>query len=565
MKQLAVFLKDYKKECIIGPAFKLLEACFELFIPLLVALIIDVGIKNNDIGYIINMCLILVALAVVGMICSFTAQYFAAKAAVGFSSKLRHALMKKIQSFGFKEIDSLTTATLITRMTSDVNQVQNGINLNLRLLLRSPFVVAGSVIMAFTISFQIGLIFLIVVPVLCLLVFGMMLLTMPKYKKVQSNLDEVTKSSRENLSGVRVLRAFCREDEEVTGFKNKTNNLYNTQVHVARFSALLNPLTFIVINLGIIFLIYNGAIEVDGGILTQGQVIALYNYMGQILVELIKTADFIVATTKAVACAKRIVTVLQTNPSQNKGNKKQTINGEVEFKNVSLKYYEDSDEALSNISFKAEKGQIIGVLGSTGSGKSSLVNLIPRFYDCTNGSVLIDGVDVKHLENITEQIAVVPQKAVLFKGSIKSNLEWGKENATEEEMQTALNTAQANSLAKDGTERTVDQGGRNFSGGEKQRLTIARALMKNSNILILDDSSSALDYATDANLRKSIANLPNRPTTFIVSQRASSVLNADLILVLDDGRLVGSNTHEKLLEVCEEYQKIYYAQFPQSN
>lgn len=566
MKKLLVYLKGYEKECIIGPAFKLLEACFELFVPLVIASIVDVGIKNNDIGYIYKMCAILISLALVGLVCSITAQYFAAKAAVGFSSKLRHSLMEKIQSFSYKDIDTLGTSTMITRMTSDVNQVQNGLNLILRLLLRSPFVVIGSAVMAFTINFSVAMIFVIIIPILSLLVFGIMSITMPMHKKVQENLDGVTKISRENLNGMRVLRAFCREHDEIETFNNQTNKLHKMQIYVGRISALMNPLTFIAINTAVIALIWTGALKVDGGILTQGQVIALYNYMGQILVELIKTADFIVATAKAGACATRVVSILNIEPAQKNGTKNISSNTSVEFKNVGLRYYEGSDEAISNISFKANKGETIGVLGGTGAGKTSLVNLIPKFYDCTSGEVLINGENIKELNEIElrEQIAVVPQKSVAFKGTVRSNLLWGKSDANDDEVYVALEKAQAKEFVddKEGLDTTVEQGGKNFSGGQKQRLAIARALVRNPAILILDDSASALDYATDAKLRKSIKELENNPITFIISQRASSVKYADLILVLEDGQLVGKGNHEDLIDTCNEYSKIYYSQFP---
>lgn len=566
MKKVLSYLKEYKKECILGPLFKLLEASFELIVPLIVASVVDVGIKNQDVPYVIRMCVYLLLLAGVGLICSLTAQWFAAKAATGFSTKLRHDLFKHIKSFGYKEIDNLGTATMITRMTSDVNQVQNGVNLALRLLLRSPFVVLGAMFMAFTIDTKAALVFVVVIPVLCLIVFGIMLWTMPMYKKVQSHLDGVTKSCRENLSGVRVIRAFCREKEEVETFESNTDRLTIVQKHVGRISALTNPITFISVNAGVVALLWIGAIKVDEGVLTQGQVLALYNYMSQILVEFVKTADLIVSMTKAAACANRINSVFDMKPSQADGAKQITeATQSVEFKNVSLRYYKDSDPALERLSFKVKKGDIVGVIGGTGSGKTSLISLIPRFYDATTGEVLINGVNINDcsMEEIRDKIAIVPQKSVLFAGTIRSNMQWGKAEATDAEIDKALELAQAKTFIyeKEGLDTKVSQSGKNFSGGQRQRLAIARALVKSPEILILDDSASALDYETDAKLRHAIKTMQNPPTTFISSQRAVSVINADLIIVLDDGKVVGQGTHSELIENCETYCDIYYSQF----
>ncbi|MFI3324538.1 MAG: ABC transporter ATP-binding protein [Clostridia bacterium] len=566
MKKVLSYLKTYKKECILGPLFKLLEASFELVVPLIIASVVDIGISNQDVPYVIRMSIYLLVLAIVGLTCSLTAQWFAAKAATGFSAKLRHDLFKHIKSLGYKEIDNLGTATMITRMTSDVNQVQNGVNLALRLLLRSPFVVIGAMVMAFTIDVKSALVFAVLIPVLCLVVFGLMLWTMPIYKKVQSNLDNVTKSCRENLSGVRVIRAFCREKEEIDNFKKDTSLLTSMQKYVAKISALLNPVTFISVNIAIIALLWTGAIKVDEGALTQGQVLALYNYMCQILVELIKTADLIVSMTKAGACANRINSVFELEPSQKDGTfgeiqEIQTI----EFKNVDLKYYKNSDPAIENVSFKVRKGQTIGVIGGTGSGKTSLISLIPRFYDATTGKISFNDININDytIENLRDKIAIVPQKSVLFAGTIESNLLWGKNDATIQQMNTALDLAQAKDFVyeKDGLKTVVSQGGRNFSGGQRQRLAIARALVKSPEILILDDSASALDYETDSKLRKAIKNMENPPITFIASQRAVSVINSDLILVLYDGKVVGQGTHSELINTCETYQEIYYSQF----
>ncbi len=567
MKSLLRYMKGYGKQCVLGPLFKLLEASFELMIPLVVAAIVDTGIARGDTGYIIKMCLIMVLLGVVGLVSAITAQYFAAKAAVGFAARLRYAVMEHILGLDYTAIDRLGSSTMITRMTVDINQVQNGVNLTLRLLLRSPFVVFGAMIMAFTIDVKAALTFVALIPVLCLVVFGIMLITMPLYKKVQSRLDGVTSATRQNLAGVRVLRAFCKEEEEVADFEEKTDALKRWQVIAGRISGLMNPLTFVIVNLAIIVLMHTGALKVQGGVLTQGLVIALYNYMSQILVELVKMANLIISMTKAAACASRVANLLEEKPSIQPGKEAKTLRGEVSFENVSMAYAGAAAESLEGISFAAKPGQTVGIIGGTGSGKSTLVNLIPRFYDATSGAVRIDGVDVKEYDTqaLREQIAIVPQKAVLFQGSIRDNLRWGKQGATDQELWQALELAQAKDVVlskQAGLDEPVLQGGSNFSGGQRQRLTIARALVSKSPILILDDSASALDYATDAKLRMAIRSMENPPTTFIVSQRAASVRYADMILVLEDGELVGKGTHDELLEKCYVYQEIYYSQFP---
>ena len=569
MKKLLVYLKDYRKESIFGPLFKLLEALFELFVPLVVAAIIDTGIANNDYGYIVRMCLLLVALGVIGLVCSITAQFFAAKAAVGFSTKLRHALFAHIQSLSHSEIDTLGTSTLITRMTSDVNQVQSGANLVLRLFLRSPFVVFGAMIMAFTIDVKSALVFAVAIPVLAVIVFGIMLITMPLYKKAQRALDGVLTKTRENITGARVLRAFCMEERETEEFTEKNEGLVHIQKFVGKISALMNPLTYAVINAAVIVLIWQGALRVDSGALTQGQVVALYNYMSQILVELIKLANLIISLTKTLACANRISDVMDIKNSLENGSAKEGIDGApaVEFCSAALRYKGSAEPALSNVTFKAMRGETIGIIGGTGSGKTSLVNLIPRFYDTDSGCVKVNGVNVREydIDSLRRKIGVVPQKAVLFKGTIASNLRWGSEDASERDMESAVGTAQASEVVNgkdNGYDAYVAQGGSNFSGGQRQRLTIARALVKDPEILILDDSASALDFATDANLRKAIRELPSNPTVFVVSQRTASVMNADRIIVLDDGEPVGIGTHEELLDSCEVYSEIYYSQFP---
>lgn len=567
LKKLFVYLKGYIKECILGPLFKLLEALFELFVPLVVASIIDKGITAGDQSYVIRMCLLLVVLALIGLTCSITAQYFAAKAAIGFSTRMRHALLKHIQSLSFADLDKLGTSTLITRMTGDINQVQSGINLGLRLLLRSPFIVFGSMIMAFTIDSHIALIFAGVILVLLVIVFGIMLLSMPMYRKVQGNLDGITSTTRENLNGVRVIRAFCLEEEEKIKFSEKNNQLTASQEKVGKLSALLNPVTYTVINIALILLIRSGAIRVDSGILTQGQVIALYNYMGQILVELIKMANLIISLTKAAACGSRISSVMEVQNSQKDGTQSPVRgNGMISFRNVTLRYQDTGDAVLEDLNFEILPGQTVGVIGGTGSGKSSLISLIPRYYDTSEGSVCLDGIDVNdyHLDSLRSRIVVVPQKALLFKGTIRSNLLWGNPDATDTQLRNALEIAQASDILSSkalGLDEPVEQDGRNFSGGQKQRLTIARALVRNPEILILDDSASALDFATDAALRKAIRQRSGSMTTIIVSQRTSSVRYADQILVLDDGKLVGAGTHDELLQSCPIYKEIHQSQY----
>lgn len=564
MKKLLVYLKDYIKESILGPLFKLLEALFELFVPLVIAAIIDTGIENGDTGYIIKMCLVLVLLGFVGLAFSITAQYFAAKASVGFVSKIRHVLFGHIQSLSYSELDQIGTSTLITRMTSDMNQVQNGMNLALRLLLRSPFVVFGAMIMAFTIDVPSAMIFVYVTIVLLIVVFGIMLGSIPLYKKVQQKLDAVMTVTRENLTGVRVIRAFCKEDEETDDFINKNNELTASQKFVGKISALMNPVTYVIINLAIIWLIHTGAVRVEAGILTQGAVVALYNYMSQILVELIKLANLIINITKSIACGNRIQAVLDIKPDLESGNSS-CNEGSVEFDHVNLRYKNAGADSLSDITFTAAKGETIGIIGGTGSGKSSLVNLIPRFYDAASGEVKVGGVNVKDMdvEQLREKIGVVPQKAVLFHGTIRENMQWGVTNASDDEIMEAIEAAQGLDVikAKGGLDCEIEQGGKNLSGGQRQRLTIARALVKKPEILILDDSASALDFATDAALRKSLRELDYHPTVFIVSQRTSSIQHADRIIVLDDGAAVGIGTHDELIKSCSVYQEIYNSQF----
>lgn len=564
MKKLLVYLKDYIKESILGPLFKLLEALFELFVPLVIAAIIDTGIENGDTGYIIKMCLVLVLLGFVGLAFSITAQYFAAKASVGFVSKIRHVLFGHIQSLSYSELDQIGTSTLITRMTSDMNQVQNGMNLALRLLLRSPFVVFGAMIMAFTIDIPSAMIFVYVTIVLLIVVFGIMLGSIPLYKKVQQKLDAVMTVTRENLTGVRVIRAFCKEDEETDDFINKNNELTASQKFVGKISALMNPVTYVIINLAIIWLIHTGAVRVEAGILTQGAVVALYNYMSQILVELIKLANLIINITKSIACGNRIQAVLDIKPDLESGSSS-CNEGSVEFDHVNLRYKNAGADSLSDITFTAAKGETIGIIGGTGSGKSSLVNLIPRFYDAASGEVKVGGVNVKDMdvEQLREKIGVVPQKAVLFHGTIRENMQWGVTNASDDEIMEAIEAAQGLDVikAKGGLDCEIEQGGKNLSGGQRQRLTIARALVKKPEILILDDSASALDFATDAALRKSLRELDYHPTVFIVSQRTSSIQHADRIIVLDDGAAVGIGTHDELMKSCSVYQEIYNSQF----
>lgn len=569
MKKLLVYLKSYRKECILSPLFKFLEASFELFVPLVIAAIIDNGIANKDSSYITRMCLLLVVLGIIGLAAAVTAQYFAAKASVGFAKKLRHALFGHIQKLSYTEIDTLGTSTMITRMTSDVNQVQSGVNLTLRLLLRSPLVVFGAMIMAFTINAKAALIFVATIPILSAVVFGIMLICIPLYKKVQSALDKVLASTRENLTGVRVIRAFGTEQNEIEKFTDSNESLTQIQKFTGRISALLNPLTYVIINLAIIILIRVGAVQVYDGIITQGMVIALYNYMSQILVELIKLANLIINITKSAACANRISAVLDIEPSlASPDGKASHVQSEyaVEFKNASLRYKNNSEPSLADIDFNVKKGETVGIIGSTGSGKSSLVNMIPRFYDVENGEVMVNGTNVKEypIEDLRNKIGIVPQKAVLFKGTVRENMRWGNNNASDDEIMDALETAQARAVveSKDGgLNYMIEQGGKNLSGGQKQRLTIARALVRKPEILILDDSASALDFATDAALRKAIREIDNSPTVFIVSQRTSSIQYADKIIVLDDGHIVGIGTHGELLNTCEVYREIYNSQF----
>lgn len=579
MKKLLIYLKDYKKETILGPLFKLLEASFELIVPLVVAAIIDVGIGNGDKNYILKMCGVMVLLGVVGLASSITAQYFAAKAATGFATKLRHSLFQHIQSLSFSEIDRMGTSTMITRMTSDINQLQSGVNMVLRLFLRSPFIVFGAMIMAFTIDVKAALVFVVTIPLLSLVVFGIMAVSIPLYRKVQSALDRILSLTRENLTGVRVIRAFGKEASEITEFYDRNEDFTLMQMRVGRISALMNPVTYIIINLGIIVLVWVGAIRVNQGDITQGEVVALYNYMSQILVELIKLANLIVTITKALACAGRIENVLEMESSIQVGTHtgqkvskaanavESSKNAEkVEFDHVGMAYQGAGAEALSDISFTVKKGETIGIIGGTGSGKTSLVHLIPRFYDVSRGRVLVDGKDVKDysLKELRQKVGIVMQKSVLFHGTIRENICWGKEDATEQEIWEALEIAQAKEIVNnkpEGLETMVSQGAKNLSGGQKQRLSIARALVKKPEILILDDSASALDYATDARLRKAVAGLKNSMTVFIVSQRASSIMHADKIIVLDDGNIAGIGTHEQLKENCEVYQEIYFSQY----
>ena len=573
MKYLLEHLKHYKKESILAPLFKMLEALFDLFVPIVVADIINVGIGNQDNVYIMQRCGILVLLALVGIGCSFTAQFFAARASVGCAARLRHSLFAHIQKLGYSEIDTIGTSTLITRMTSDINQVQNGINMVLRLFLRSPFIVFGAMIMAFTIDVKIALVFLAAIPVLSVIIFGIMKITSPLYKKIQGRLDGVLGITRENLTGVRVIRAFGKEESEVERFEKNNNQLTSMQLHVGHISALMNPLTYVVVNLAIIAILKMGATSINSGVLLSGDVVALVNYMSQILVELVKLANLIVLLSKAMASLHRVQDVLDTEPSMKfvenavQANENNAYGNEaVGFENVSLTYAGAGEESLTNISFSAKKGQTIGVIGGTGSGKSSLVNLIPRFYDATAGQVRVMGKPVKEWgrEELRSSVSVVMQKAQLFTGTIRSNLLWGNTEATDEELWKALELAQAAEFvhAKPrGLDEVVEQGGRNFSGGQKQRLTIARALVKQPDILILDDSASALDFATDAALRKALATLPDYITVFIVSQRTSSLKHADRILVLDDGQIADQGTHEELLERCDVYREIYESQF----
>ena len=569
----------FKRESVLGPLFKLLEATFELIVPLVMAAIIDTGVATGDKSYIMKMCMVLVLLAVIGLTCSVTAQYFAAKAAVGFATKLRHALFAHIESLSFTEMDTVGTATLITRMTSDVNQVQNGVNLVLRLFLRSPFIVFGAMVMAFTIDVKAALVFVVTIPLLSIIVFGIMLISIPLYKKVQSALDKVLGITRENLTGSRVIRAFNKEDDEKVHFNENNDLLTRAQIYVGKISALMNPLTYVIINGAIVVLVWTGAVRVDNGYITQGEVVALINYMSQILVELVKLANLIININKSIACGNRIQSIFEMQPSITDGSgqkvdKVQTDTADrseeaeyvVEFSHVGLTYAGAGDESLTDIDFKVKKGETIGIIGGTGSGKSSVVNLIPRFYDVTSGFIKVDGKDVKDypLEELRGKIGTVLQKAVLFHGTIRENLKWGNPDATEEDLNRAITVAQAKEFVDNKEGRLdfeIEQGGKNLSGGQRQRLTIARAVVKKPEILILDDSASALDFATDAALRKAIREMEGETTVFIVSQRAASIQHADRIVVLDDGKIVGLGTSEELLESCEVYQEIYNSQF----
>ena len=568
MKKLLKYITEYKKECVLGPAFKLLEACFDLTVPMVMAWMIDRGITQGNVSVIWQMGGVLLLLAAVGLTCSITAQYFAAKAAVGFASKLRHAVFAHIEELSFTEMDELGTSTMITRMTSDINQVQSGVNMALRLFLRSPFIVFGAAIMAFSIDVQAAIIFAIVIPLLAVVVFGIMLWTMPLYKKVQGHLDRLLGVTRQNLSGVRVIRAFNKEEHEKEIFAEENDALTQMQLFVGKISALMNPVTYIMINVALVVLIWQGGVRIQIGTLSQGQIVALINYMSQILVELVKLANTIILTTKCVACGNRVESLLEMESSIKDGSL--TVGAgkpaKVEFQDVTLTYKGAGEPSLEHISFTAQPGQTIGIIGGTGSGKSSLVHLIPRFYDTTEGNVLINGTNVKELdlEQLRHSVGIVMQKAVLFQGTIRENIQWGKFNASDEEIKEALELAQAAEFVykkEEGLDYEIEQGGRNLSGGQRQRLTIARALVRKPEILILDDSASALDFATDAKLRKALETLKEISTIFIVSQRTSSIQQADSIIVLDDGEVTGVGTHEELLETCEVYQEIYETQF----
>lgn len=573
MRKLLVYLKNYKKETVLAPLFKLLEASFELFVPLVMASIIDNGIGKNDKNHIIYMGLILVGLGIVGLVCSLTAQYFSAKAAVGFSTELKHSLFKHIQGLSFAEVDKLGTSTLITRLTSDVNQLQNGVNMVLRLFLRSPFIVFGAIIMAFTVDSKAAIVFAIIIPLLSIVVFTIMGVTIPMFKKVQAGLDSILLKTRENLTGARVIRAFCKEDEETESFKESNQFLTNIQKKTARISGLMNPLTYIIVNGGIAALLYVGAIRVDTGVISQGELVALINYMSQILVELVKLASLIILVTKAIASGNRVQAIFEYEnslvevPETIKDEKYNEYKDyELVFDNVSLKYSSNGEEALSNISFSARKGDTIGIIGGTGAGKSSLVNMIPRFYDASSGEIYVSGINVKNYrkDELRKKIGIVLQKSVLFKGTIRENILWGNPDATEDDINEAIRIAQAKDVVekKDGKlDEIIEQGGTNLSGGQKQRLAIARAMVRKPEILILDDSASALDFATDAALRKEIKNVEFIPTVLIVSQRAASIMHADKIIVLDDGEVVGMGTHDELLHSCEVYKEIYSSQF----
>ena len=565
MKKLLQYLKPYVKESILGPLFKLLEASFELLVPLVVAAVIDTGLRNGNTSAIWKYCGVLVLLGLIGMVCSITAQFFSAKAAVGFATRIRHALFAHIQTLSFGTLDKIGTSTLITRLTSDVNQVQAGVNLTLRLLLRSPFVVFGAMVMAFTIDVPSALIFAVTIPVLCVIVFGIMLISMPLYKKVQARLDKVLGATRESLTGSRFIRAFRMEETAGETFDERNESLTTLQRYVGRISALMNPITYIIINLAVIVLIHTGAVRVETGIITQGALVALYNYMSQILVELVKMANMIINLTKAAACAKRIADVLDTEPGQTFPETDPVENSAcaVQFRHVSLRYGGAGEDSLTDIDFTVPAGSTVGIIGGTGSGKTSLVNLIPRFYDATDGEVLVNGVPVQAYpaETLRSKIGVVPQKALLFHGTIRENLLWGNPSASDDDLLEAASLAQAGDIVeKKGLDHRIEQEGRNLSGGQRQRLTIARALVRKPEILILDDSASALDLATDAALRRAIGQIPYHPTVFIVSQRTSSIQHADQILVLDDGELVGRGTHTELLETCEIYREIHQTQ-----
>ena len=572
MKKLLKYITEYRKECILGPLFKLLEACFDLTVPLVMSWLIDRGISQNDVPYIWKMGGLLLILAAIGLTCSITAQYFAAKAAVGFATKLRHAVFKHIESLSFTEMDEAGTSMMITRMTSDINQVQSGTNLALRLFLRSPFIVFGAAVMAFTIDVKAALVFAVVIPLLALVVFGIMLITMPMYQKVQEHLDRLLGVTRQNLSGVRVIRAFNKEQAERESFGRENDLLTRMQLFVGRISALMNPVTYIMINGALVALIWTGAVRIDMGTLKQGQIVALINYMSQILVELVKMANTIIMSTKCVACGNRIQALLEVESSLEDGSQSFEENGQevtparVEFDHVSLTYKGAGGESLEDITFTAEPGKTIGIIGGTGSGKSSLVHMIPRFYDATEGSVRINGQDVKsyRMDDLRQHIGIVMQKAVLFHGTIRENIRWGAPEATDEQINEALELAQAAEVVAgkpEGLDYEIEEGGRNLSGGQRQRFTIARALVRKPSVLILDDSASALDFATDAKLRKALAGLKSTSTIFIVSQRTSSIQQADKILVLDDGKLVGMGTHEELLKNCSVYKEIYDSQF----
>ena len=571
MRKLLRYIKGYRKECVLAPLFKMLEASFELFIPLVVAAIIDRGIGGGEKGYIYRMGGVMVLLGVIGMVCAVTAQYFSAKAAVGFATSVKSALYRHIQTLSYTEIDTLGTSALITRMTSDMNQVQAGVNLTLRLLLRSPFVVFGAMVMAFTVNVKAAMVFVVIIPLLCVVVFGIMLFNIPMYRKVQGKLDRVLGSTRENLTGARVIRAFNKQEDEIREYRERTDELNRVQLFAGKVSGLMNPVTYVIINGGIIALIWSGAIQVDSGVISQGELTALVNYMSQILVELVKMANLIISITKAVACGNRVQAVFEIQPGMEYGTLENSpVDGGTllyEFKNVGLCYSGAGAESLSHLSFSVHAGETVGIIGGTGSGKTSLVNLISRFYDATEGEILLKGHNIREYsqETLREMIGIVPQKAVLFSGTIEENLRWGKKAASALDLERALEISQAKEFVDDkpeGIRTWVEQGGRNLSGGQRQRLTIARALVKEPEILILDDSASALDFATDAKLRKAIREMEPSPTVFIVSQRASSIQYADKILVLEDGELAGMGTHEQLMSSCQVYQEIYYAQFP---